>query len=265
MSINLDLVRQKLEGFKSQNKRTNYLWKPEEGKQSIRVVPYRFQKEYPFIELHFHYNIPGKSYLSPMSFGQPDPFVEFAKEVLEQGGSENYAKYKKLMPTRRTYAPVVVRGKEEEGVKFWGFGKTIYKQLLTWLAEPEIGDFTSPDDDFGCDIRVTYTPKEKSTTDFPQTDIMLARNTSKITTDKELLKKIYESQVEITEVFPLPTYDELVEALEKYLNPETEEASDTTDAEDDAPQAKGKSVTANKAKKTIADLESEWDDVFNDD
>ena len=30
----------------------------------------------------------------------------------------------------RTFAPVVVRGKESEGVKFWGFGKTVSR--ITW-------------------------------------------------------------------------------------------------------------------------------------
>ena len=30
----------------------------------------------------------------------------------------------------RTYVYVLVRGEESEGIKFWGFGKTVYQELL---------------------------------------------------------------------------------------------------------------------------------------
>ena len=35
-----------------------------------------------------------------------------------------------MEPKMRTYVPVLVRGKESEGVKFWGFGKLVYQELL---------------------------------------------------------------------------------------------------------------------------------------
>ena len=36
----------------------------------------------------------------------------------------------------RTFAPVIVRGEESEGVKWWGFGKTVYQELLAIIADP---------------------------------------------------------------------------------------------------------------------------------
>ena len=62
------------------NTRTTNLWKPrKKGKTQIRIVPYKLQKDTPFIELFFHYDLGGKSYLSPTSFGRPDPIEEFGQ------------------------------------------------------------------------------------------------------------------------------------------------------------------------------------------
>ena len=42
----------------------------------------------------------------------------------------------------RTFVPVVVRGEETEGVKWWGFGKTVYQELLSIIADPDYGDIS---------------------------------------------------------------------------------------------------------------------------
>ena len=34
---------------------------------------------------------------------------------------------RKLESKMRTFAPIIVRGEETQGVKFWGFGKTVYQ------------------------------------------------------------------------------------------------------------------------------------------
>ena len=38
-----------------------------------------------------------------------------------------------MEPKLRTFVPVVVRGEEGEGVRFWGFGKTVYQEILVTL------------------------------------------------------------------------------------------------------------------------------------
>ena len=61
-----------------------------------------------------------------MTNGSADPVVEFAEKLKATGSSDDWKMAQKLMPKMRTYVPVVVRGKESEGVKFWGFGKQVY-------------------------------------------------------------------------------------------------------------------------------------------
>ena len=54
-----------------------------------------------------------------------------------------------------TSQPVVVRGREDEGIKVYGYGKTAYELLLGYILDPEYGDVT--DSTEGTDITLTYT------------------------------------------------------------------------------------------------------------
>ncbi len=71
--MDLNAIRKRLNQLQTTNNRTSSLWKPQPGKTQIRIVPYEFNKDNPFIELFFHYNLNNRSYLSPISFGRPDP------------------------------------------------------------------------------------------------------------------------------------------------------------------------------------------------
>ena len=77
--MDLNAIRKRLGQLQTTNNRTSSLWKPQPGKTQIRIVPYEFNKDNPFIELFFHYNLNNRSYLSPISFGRPDPIEEFAQ------------------------------------------------------------------------------------------------------------------------------------------------------------------------------------------
>ena len=125
MAINLDAIRGRLNKLQSTTSKKVELWKPTPGKHQIRLVPYKFNKDNPFIELYFHYNINNKSYLSPQSVGRPDPIVEFSDKLKRMGDKEDWKAAKQMEPKLRTFVPVLVRGEEGEGVRFWGFGKTV--------------------------------------------------------------------------------------------------------------------------------------------
>ena len=72
--MDIDAIRKRLEQLQTTNTRTTNLWKPQPGKTQIRIVPYKHNKDNPFIELFFHYNLGNnKTYMSPVSFGRPDP------------------------------------------------------------------------------------------------------------------------------------------------------------------------------------------------
>ena len=94
MAINLDAIKNRLSSLKNTNNRVSNIWKPEPGEHQIRIVPYVHNLENPFIDLYFHYNIGKRSILSPVTYGRPDPILEFA-EKLKQTGDKGLANGKK--------------------------------------------------------------------------------------------------------------------------------------------------------------------------
>jgi hypothetical protein len=251
MAINLDALRSKLDKLQNQTTKQNNLWKPEPGKQQIRIVPYQHNKENPFLEMHFHYDLAKRNYLSPMTYGRPDPVIEFAEKLKSSGNSDEWKLGKKMEPKMRTYVPVIVRGKESEGVKFWGFGKTVYTELLGFIADPDYGDITDPMN--GRDIVVEFTPSDSPAT-YPKTAIRVKPATSKVTEDRNIAELIANKQPNISEIFKEPTYEELEKALENWLNPEEGEEA-TLQSSDNSKETASASKVDN-----VADA---FDELFN--
>lgn len=122
---------------------SKYLWKPkQEGKYQIRIVPSRFDKNNPFKEVFLHYGMSKFPMYSLINWGEKDPIVEFAKQLKQTNDKDNWKLSKKLEPKMRVFAPVIVRGEEEKGVRLWEFGKEIYMQLLGIADDEDYGDYT---------------------------------------------------------------------------------------------------------------------------
>ena len=214
--MDLKAIKNRLNQLQTTNNRTSNLWKPSPGNQIVRIVPYKFNKDNPFIELYFHYDLGGKNYLSPISFGRPDPIEEFAQKLKGTGSKDDYRLGKKVEAKMRTYAPVVVRGEESQGVKFWGFGKTVYQELLSIIADPDYGDIT--DQVSGRDVAVEFKTAEETGASFPSTSIRVKPNQTPITEDASMMETLTENQKNITDIYQELSYDELTNALNEYLN-----------------------------------------------
>ena len=213
--MDLEKVKRRLNQLQTSTQRTSNLWKPQPGTQQIRLVPYRFNKDNPFIELFFHYDLGGKSHLSPISFGRPDPIEEFAQKLKSSGNRDDYRLGKKLEAKMRTFTPVIVRGEESQGVKFWGFGKTVYQEILSVIADPDYGDITDPVS--GRDVTVEFKTAEETGASFPSTAIRVKPIQTPISEDKNILEKVADTQKDITEIYQEKTYDELTEILNNWL------------------------------------------------
>ena len=255
MALNLDAIKAKLNQLNKQDDKKQQLWKPETGKTRVRIVPYVHRKDNPFLELYFHYDIAKKSMLSPISFGNSDPIVEFADRLKKTGDKDEWIMGRKIEPKMRTYVPVIVRGKESEGVKFWGFGKQIYTELLSIISDPDYGDITDLMN--GRDIDVEFTPADAPGA-FPKTAIRVKPNTQPATDDKAIAEKIM-NQPQITDIFPEPSYDELEAALKEWMNPENAD-SDVEEEETAAPAAAPKASTPAATK--VENVADAFNDLF---
>lgn len=212
--MDISKVKQRLNSLRNKDKKSDLIWKPAPGKQVVRIVPYTHNDENPFIELKFHYNLNGKTYLSPDTFNKPDPIVEFANKLKKSGDKEEWQFARKLEPKMRTFCPVIVRGREKEGVKFWGFGKQVYQAILSYIADPDYGDITDPNN--GRDIVVEFRTAEETGKSFPETTIRPKPNQTAALTDD--LKDLLDDQTDILELFEVPSYDDLKVAMDAWLN-----------------------------------------------
>jgi hypothetical protein len=283
MAINLDAIRGRLNKLQNTTAKAAEQWKPAPGKHQIRLVPYKFDRENPFIELLFHYGINNKTYLSPSSFGRPDPIVEFAEKLKRMGDKEDWKAGKKMEPKLRTFVPVLVRGEENEGVRFWGFGKTVYQELLGYIADPDYGDITDPES--GRDIVVEIVSAEDSGTSYPVTTIRVKPKETPLAETQEKITKFINDQKNITDLYQELSYAELKSVLESWLNPSAEttddensddsvttqelskptpkvESAEDTKAPWDEPTTSKKESTPTPSKK-IDDVAAAFDDLFN--
>ena len=252
--MDINALKKRLGRLQITNTRTTNLWKPSPGTTQVRIVPYKHNKDNPFIELFFHYDLGRKSYLSPMSFGRPDPIEEFSQKLKSSGNKEDYRLARKIEAKMRTFAPVIIRGEENQGVKFWGFGKTVYQELLSIIADPDYGDIT--DQMNGRDITVEFKTAEEIGASFPKTNIRVKPNQTPITEDATLLENLMDNQKDITEIYQEQSYDELTEVLNTWLNPEEEEGE----------ESKEQPVTKSEVKedvKSTEDVSAAFDDLFN--
>ena len=257
--MDINAIKKRLTQLTSQTNKTSNLWKPQPGKNQIRIVPYAHCKENPFIELFFHYEIGQRSYLSPMSFGRPDPIEEFADKLKAGGNKDDWKLGKKLEAKMRTFVPVIVRGQEKEGVKFWGFGKTVYQELLTFIADPDYGDIADPMN--GRDIVVTFKTAEETGKAFPSTSIMVKPNQTPITEDKSIAGLV-KDQKEITSIYKEMSYEDLTGVLEDWLNPS--EGEDDTETKTEAVAATAAvAKTVDTKTETATNAADAFDDLFN--
>ena len=252
--MDLNAIRKRLGQLQTTNNRTSSLWKPQPGKTQIRIVPYELNKDNPFIELFFHYNLNNRSYLSPISFGRPDPIEEFAQKLRASGNKEDYQLSRKLEAKMRTFAPVIVRGEEKQGVKFWGFGKTVYQELLSIIADPDYGDITDPVN--GRDVVVEFLSAEETGASFPKTNIRVKPNKTPISDDPEVLESVKKQQ-DIREIYQEQSYDDLTEILNEWLNPDENSSEEETE--------ESSTVSTNQLSETskVSNTADAFDDLFN--
>ena len=258
--MDLDAIKSKLNQLQSQTSTSENFWKPEPGTQVVRIVPYKHNKDNPFIELYFHYNLGNKTYLSPVSHGRPDPVQEFADKLKSTGDKDEWIQGKRLEPKMRTFAPVVIRGRESEGVKFWGFGKTVYQELLSVIADPDYGDITDPVN--GRDIMIERQTPAEAGNQYGKTTVRVKPNQTPITDNKEMLETLLNAQPNLTELYTEPSYDDLKEALATYLNPETDTDTTTTSNGVAATTAPTTNTGTTKTAKT-ENVEDAFDQLFN--
>jgi hypothetical protein len=225
--MDINAIKQRLNSLQSSGAKkekvdySKYYWKPkQEGKYQIRIVPSALNKENPFQEVFVHYGFSKFPIYALTNWSEKDPIVEFAKQLRGTSEKENWQLAKKLDPKMRVFAPVVVRGEEDKGVRLWEFGKEIYMQLLGIAEDEDYGDFTDIND--GRDFTVEAVMGDIGGRQGIKCSIRVKPKTSPLGTDKTQLKSWLSEQPNVLELQKKMTFEDLKSVLEKFLNPEAE-------------------------------------------
>ena len=230
-------------------------WKPKSGKHVVRIVPSKFDKDYPFREVFFHYGLTRAPIMALNNFGEKDPVQEFASKLYKEDDKESKDMAKKLFPKMRIFAPVLVRGEEEKGVRLWEFGKQVYQELLSMAEDEDIGDFTDILE--GRDMLVTKKTPEEEGNLYGSTSIRPRTKITPLTENDELVEGYLNEQPDIYTLYKRYDFDSLKETLQSWLKPGEEEDVESTPTE--APS----NYTLNDAAKT--NKADEFDELFEGD
>lgn len=254
MAIDLEKMREKYNKLKGGGSGgdNDLFWKPQEGTQMIRIVTP--QNGDPFRDLYFHYGLGEGSRSSALcpkrNYNEKCPVCEFANGLWEDGDTESQNMAKDYFAKMRVFAPVLVRGEEDKGIRLWGFSKTAYENLLNIVLDPEYGDIT--DTEAGTDLRIDY--GKKSGQAFPTTDIRPARKATPLMDSEEETMKLLEAMPNFEDAFERKSVDEVKTLLEQALG------SDAT-AETGSKETTHYGKTATKpADSKVSDI----DDAFNE-
>lgn len=267
--MDINAIRAKLDALNNsgQNReKTDYskiFWTPELGKQTIRIVPSAFNPTYPFTELKFHYNIGKFPMIALSNFGKQDPIEEFVKELKKTSDKDNWSLAGKLSPKTRIFAPVVVRGEEEKGVRLWGFGVTIYKALLALAEDEDIGDFTDVVN--GWDMVV----EKVQGNPYPETTVRIKPKQTPLSDNNDEVELWMKEQPNPAEVYTEYDYNFIKKQLQNYLDPNSndDEAVEDSNTDTSLPESLGSQktdFTLENATQGKKDTVSKFDDLFNE-
>ena len=250
MAIDLEKMRAKYNKLKGGggSGENEMFWKPKEGTQMIRVVSP--ESGDPFRDLYFHYGLGEGGRTSALcpkrNYGEKCPVCDFANGLWEEGDNDSQSMAKDYFAKMRVFAPVVVRGEEDKGVRLWGFSKTAYENLLNIVLDPEYGDIT--DIESGTDLRIDYGKKAGQA--FPTTDIRPARKTSSLMDTEKQTMDILETIPDFESAFDRKTPGEVKVLLEQALGGETTAETGSSET----------TKYGNKETSNVSDI----DDAFNE-
>jgi len=212
MAINLDKMREKLDdldGKKRKNQKNDEFFRPDFGEHELRILP--SEDGEPYKEIYFHYNV-GTAVMCPKrNFGEYCAVCEYAHSLWKEGGEESQKMAKGLFARQRFFSNILVRGKEEEGPKPYGYGRKMFKKLVEHTLDPDYGDITDPEN--GRDIKLSY---EKGA-QFPIIDFSVKPATKPIAKSKKEIKDILDKIKPLESFFERKTSAEVQKVLETFL------------------------------------------------
>jgi hypothetical protein len=260
MAIDLNAIRRKLGELSGKNNKRDQQWKPEEGKEyTVRLISFPNNDGLPFKD-RYYYWLGKNGILAPHQFGKPDPIRELRNKLYDENTDASKDLAKKFAPKLRTFAPVIVRGEEDKGVRIWSFGKMVYQSLLEFITNEDYGDVTDPIEGRDIKVQMVKMPGKQ----YADTKVTPRVKTEPLSRDPSLVKKWMESIPVVDEIADLKSYEDIEKMVNDWINggmgdnsEGTQRGGSTTSSKTDEAPAK-----SNAGKDKLAAFSDDEDDSF---
>jgi hypothetical protein len=246
--MNVDQIRKKLQDLNKKTNKRKDIWKAKD-KHTIRLLPYPHGDE-PIIELGFHYDV-GDNFglLCPRSNFSKDcvicDYADKLKSWNDEDGAEkpesvrkaDFEIFKKVQVKETWLVPMIERGQEGEGPKFFKLNKTNCEKVWSLCLDEEMAEIAEVEP--GLDVLfnvntafdLTIEFKQPNNKDgkgniksFPVTDLDKKMRPSKLAKTKGEVDAILEKVPNVRDVYPEVPSEEIQKAFEQFINSESAEA-----------------------------------------
>ena len=156
---------------------------------------------------------------------------------------------KKLYPKMRSFAAIIVRGQEDEGVKLWSFGKMVYQSLLNIMLDPDYGDITDPEEGFDIKVNCNKPPGRQ----YAMTEVRPRPRSTKLSKDSKQAKEWLDNIPNPSEFFSCKSYDELSKIINDWLT-DSDDDDDTEDYRNTSTKSESKEKSYGSLDDAFADL-----------
>lgn len=266
--------------------KANDIWKPKD-EHDIRLLPYPHGDDI-FVTLHFHYELGDvRQILCPkMNFDEECPICDFCEQLRswknKDGGDKpeserkmDWEIFKKIQAKARVFVPVVERGKESEGPKFWGITGPQSTELLKECldadrmaecdVDPQEQDakkvlqvLTNPDKAY--DVHVSYAkPGEKGNAKgWAQISFKAKIKPSKLAADPKARQEIVSKIKKMSDVYPAVPATEVKTIFKKFVG------SNTADTAGPKPEGGNEKYGTNSSENAAGKGGRSIDDAFGD-
>lgn len=272
MSSYLDAIKNKIEEQQAKaNKKASAsgdkkqgpsYFKPEVGKQEIRLLPYKNPDTgEPFFVVYYYEFLSSKGerrVIAPSTFGLRD----LVKERFEKERKNNWDLAKKLKAKERVYGLVLSRKEEEKGAQLWEFAPELREKFYSELmyednAEKEVFSTTNGND-WTLEVKIKMKDGKPDTFNgFPKKDLnpKLRSKATKLLPDLDKANEMVENLLVLHDFFKAQLLDdeELEEKLNAFIDAHnsgsttSESSSSTSDSTKDSDKDE-------KASKAVDDL-----------
>ncbi len=291
----IEELKARLAGLNRSGGKGKDIWKPSD-KHDIRLVPYPHGRD-PFIEMYFHYDVGDAPVLCPkQNQGEDCAICEFA-DKLKSWNSPNGEKksevdkkgdwelFRKIQAKASVFVPMVERGKESEGAKFWRISGPASTEILQEAmnsdrmeacgiskdeqdAEKLLQVLIGTEKAYDLDVDYKKKGEKGNNTTYAQTVIRAKIKTSSLGKNAEETKAIVGSVKKIDDVYPPQSSADVAKIFAKWTGGGQSEAKADGGSEKYAGKSEKtsdkKTNSSEKAKTSGRTIEDAFADMSDD-